>query len=110
MASISQSYRQKRRYDAIRYRRRPVIVYQQKGEFKGMDTEMNLAAGDVLDTTNTNGAAFVLNLIRTGNASYNRVGRKIKAKTLRIFGMVYCNHVLQTQTEDLYGNILRIVS
>lgn len=108
MASISQSYRQKRRYDALRYRRRPVIVYQQKGEFKGMDTEMTLTNG-VLATTNTNGDAFVVNLIRTGNGSYNRVGRKIKAKTLRIFGHVYCDHALQTTLEDLSGNVLRMV-
>lgn len=109
MAGISQAYRQKRRYDALRYRRQPVIVYQQKGEFKGMDTEMNLAAGAVLATTNTNGSSFVVNLIRTGNASYNRVGRKIKAKTLRIFGRVSCDHILVTTAEALLGNILRMV-
>ena len=55
-------------------------------ELKGMDTAINLTSSNVLSTTNTNGATFVLNLVQTGNGSWNRVGRKISMKNVRIRG------------------------
>jgi len=51
---------------------------------KGMDTDVSIAT--IISTTNTNGHAFVLNLIQTGSGSWNRVGRKTHSKSLRIRG------------------------
>jgi len=51
---------------------------------KGMDTDVSIAT--IPSTTSTNGHAFVLNLIQTGSGSWNRVGRKTHAKSLRIVG------------------------
>lgn len=54
------------------------------GELKGVDTDISLAFDDVLATTNTNGSMFTLNLVPPGTASYNRIGRKIRLKSLRL--------------------------
>jgi len=54
------------------------------GEVKGMDTDLSFSP--VIATTNTNASSFVLNLIQQGAGSWNRVGRKSHAKSLRIKG------------------------
>ena len=56
------------------------------GETKGMDTDVS--AGVIVSTTNTNANISVLNLVQQGAGSWNRVGRKIHAKSIRIKGMV----------------------
>lgn len=56
------------------------------GETKGMDTD--ISTGAVVDTTNTNANIYVTNLIQQGAGSWNRVGRKIHASSLRIKGFV----------------------
>jgi len=56
-------------------------------EIKGMDTELAIA-GPVLATTATNGDCFVLNLVQQGAGSWNRVGRKIRMKSLRLKGLI----------------------
>lgn len=53
---------------------------------KGMDTDVSIPAGSVIDTTTTNASSFVLNLVQQGAGSWNRVGRKIIPKSLRIKG------------------------
>lgn len=42
----------------------------------------------ILATTNTNGSSFVINLVQQGAGSWNRVGRKIRMKSLRIKGLI----------------------
>lgn len=114
-AAYSQGYRTYRRSYQT-YKRRgmsgpnqpTIIIQKQRGELKGMDTDLSLTIGNVLSTTNTNGAAFCVNLIRTGNGSYNRVGNKIKAKSLRIVGNISCSHV-EDDAAGFLGNILRMV-
>lgn len=78
-------------------------------ELKGMDTDIAISAGSVLATTNDNGASFVLNLIRTGSASYNRIGRKIALHSLRLRGQAFLNYTDTTTSGDLVGNQLRMV-
>jgi len=51
---------------------------------KGMDTAVDLAITNVIATTNTNGAIAVLNLVRSGNGSWNRLGNKIALKSVHI--------------------------
>jgi len=76
-------------------------------ELKGVDTALNDT--DVLDTTNTNGSIIAVNLIAPGTGSYNRVGRKIKMKSLRIFGTALCEYGLQATTNNFLGSSMRIL-
>jgi hypothetical protein len=52
-------------------------------EKKLMDTNLALA-GPIISTTGTNGDAFTLNLVRAGAGYFNRIGRKIYMKSLRV--------------------------
>lgn len=56
------------------------------GELKGVDTPITVS--DVLATTNTNVDVLPLNLVAPGNGSFNRVGRKIRMKSVRLFGEI----------------------
>lgn len=79
------AYRQARGLPASRYR----ASYGNKpryGEIKGVDTDVSLTP--VIATTNTNASSFVLNLVQQGNGSWNRVGRKIYPRSLRLKGNV----------------------
>jgi len=78
------------------------------GEKKGVDTEIAIA-GDILDTTNTNGDSFVLNLIQTGNGSWNRVGRKVYLKSARIRGVAQLDMLPAVTTSALYTSLIRMV-
>ena len=56
------------------------------GETKGMDTD--ISTGSIVSTTNTNANISVLNLVQQGAGAWNRVGRKIHAKSVRIKGFI----------------------
>lgn len=74
-------------------------------EKKGVDTA--LAETTVIATTNTNGDSYVVNAITPGTASYQRVGRKVHLKSLRIRGVAINDFGQATSLQ--YGNILRMV-
>jgi len=76
-------------------------------EKKGMDTE--LAVNPVLATTNTNGAAFVLNLVQQGTGSWNRVGRKIYMTSARLRGQFTHFSAPNSETAGYEGNYVRMV-
>jgi len=76
-------------------------------EKKGMDTVMSLAS--VPSTTNTNAAAFVLNLIQQGTGSWNRVGRKTQLKSVRITGSIDTLISPAPSTGALADQIIRMV-
>jgi len=78
-------------------------------EKKGMDTAISLASGSVTNTTNDNSASFVLNLIQQGAGSWNRVGRKVTLKSLRIQGQIQCNIYPSATSGILVDNIVRMV-
>lgn len=79
------------------------------GEKKGMDTSLTLSIGNLVSTTNTNDAAFVLNLIRMGSGSWNRVGRRTQLKSLRITGTVQGVITPDATTGQLIENVVRMV-
>lgn len=60
-------------------------------ELKGVDINLNLIP--VVSTTTTNASAFLLNGVAPGSASYNRIGRKIQLKSLRLKGAALCSMV-----------------
>lgn len=95
----------------VAYRAKPKVDYVQlqknSGEKKGVDQVLTLSP--VIATTSTNGSAFTLNLVRPGSASYNRVGRKIFLKSLRLTGQAeYLNGFAPT-TGNITGGLLRMV-
>lgn len=86
---------------------RVFVPRQRLGEVKGLDTVLTLTP--VISTTNTNGSIFVLNLVAPGSASYNRIGRKIYNKSVRVRGSMYMQYALQATTSDLEANFCRMV-
>jgi len=78
-------------------------------EKKGMDTTMNLTSTNLISTTNTNAAAFVVNLIQQGSGSWNRVGRRTTLKSLRITGVLQAQITPDPTTGELYDALVRMV-
>lgn len=86
----------------------PMIAARQRlGELKGMDTDISLSP--IIATTNTNGSSFVLNLVQQGAGSWNRVGRKIYPKSLRVKGVVTFTNTPTFATGNQNGNWIRMV-
>lgn len=76
------------------------------GEKKGMDTAISFA--QINSTVNDNSGMIVLNLIQQGAGSWNRVGRKVNLRSLRIRGDI--NHTQVTGAPGLtYGQVVRCV-
>jgi len=78
------------------------------GEKKGMDTGLAQASG-IIATTNTNANAVVLNLIRSGAGSWERVGRKVNMLSLRLKGVARCQVTPNAVTGAIALNYLRMV-
>jgi len=74
---------------------------------KGMDTTLTLTP--IISTTSDNGSSFVLNLVRAGNGSWERTGRKIIAKTLRIKGRFIFTRTPTFATGAQVSNHVRMV-
>lgn len=55
-----------------------------RAEVKGVDNQIDYTP--VIATTSTNAGIFVMNLVQQGNGSWNRVGKKIRLKSLRLKG------------------------
>jgi len=75
-------------------------------ELKGVD--INLALNPVLNSTGTNGSSFLLNGIAPGTGSFNRVGRKVSLKTLRLKG-AYNFQMTPSSLGAVLGNSCRMV-
>lgn len=80
---------------------------QPAGEVKGMDTDISL--NPVIATTSTNASSFVLNLVQQGAGSWNRVGRKIHSKSLRIVGNLQITSAPTVATGVGSENLIRMV-
>lgn len=77
-------------------------------EKKGVDTDLGIA-GPIINTTNTNAQAFVLNLIQQGAGSWNRVGRKSILRSLRIKGWFTLSQGFTLPNGTTKENIVRMV-
>jgi len=76
-------------------------------ELKGVDT--SIAIADVLATTNTNVGVLTLNLIVPGNGSFNRVGRKVRLQSARMFGQVFATFAAAGTTGTMAGATVRMI-
>lgn len=81
----------------------PTQGIKRTGELKGLDTALTLSP--VLATTNTNGSIFVLNLIQQGAGFWQRIGKKIYPKSVRVKGTVQA--VITLADGNPRGNVLR---
>lgn len=75
------------------------------GTKKGMDTPLAINT-PIINTTNTNGNCFVLNLVQQGAGSWNRVGRNVYLSSVRLKGSfiwLYSAHQITN------GNNVRMV-
>ncbi len=88
--------------------RPPAFLTKNSGELKGMDTNLAIT-GPIIATVSTNADSFVLNAVEPGNGSYNRIGRKIFNKTVRLKGIATYTYADATTTEDLQGGVLRMI-
>lgn len=81
-------------------------VAKKDKELKGVDTEM--AINEILNAIDTNDDVFVVNAIRAGTGSFERVGRKIAMKYLYINAVV--THTYKgSDSLIIQGNLLRMV-
>lgn len=83
-------------------------VYGRPGgpELKGCDAYLE---DTVINTTNSNMSAIVVNLIQPGTGSWNRVGRKITMQSLRIKGIAEYIFKPTTTLGNLEGSVMRMV-
>lgn len=76
-------------------------------EIKGVDTVLTTAT--VIATTTTNGDFFIPTLVPPGSAAWQRNGRKVFPRSIRIYGSAIHVYAPQATTGDLIGNTLRMV-
>jgi len=79
---------------------------QPRSEVKCVDGQVNQAAGSVLATTNTNVGIIPINTIQPGTGSWNRIGKKIKMKSIR--WRFTASNLLSGAT-GTFNNTLRVV-
>lgn len=96
----------KSRSTAPKYTKSYPAPQQAKPEKKGVDFDISNAA--IVDTTNTNDDIAVMNLIQSGNGSWNRIGRKVKLDSIRLKGVAECIIGLDG-SNHLYGSALRML-
>lgn len=77
------------------------------GEKKGMDTAISF--GFITSTVNDNSGMIVLNLIQQGAGSWNRVGRKVNLRSLRIRGDIIHQQTTEVATGLTRGQTVRCV-
>jgi len=85
-----------------------VAASRRIGEVKGLDTDLEQVLG-VVATTNTNANAVVLNLIQAGTGSWNRVGRKVNLKSVRLVGVARTTVTPAVTTGSNVANFVRMV-
>lgn len=90
-----------------RYEKKRAVFVQRRIEKKGLDTAIGV--GPVINTTNTNGNCFVLNLVRQGAGSWERIGRKIQLTSLRLKGSFLNDYTSQASTGNIPANYIRMV-
>lgn len=73
---------------------------------KGVDTDLSLSP--IINTVNTNGSCFCVNLVQAGSGSWNRTGRKILNRSLVITGFLGWT-MGPSATGALYSNFVRMV-
>jgi len=77
-------------------------------EKKGVDFPL-FDGNPIIATTTSNASSLCLNLVQAGTGSWNRVGRKIQAQSLRLRGEIVWTLGKETTTLNYNGNTCRMV-
>jgi len=77
-------------------------------ELRGIDTLLNISGG-IINTTNTNGGAFMLNGTNQGSASWQRIGNKIAMQSLRLRGKLTTTYTPIVTTAATAAQTVRMV-
>jgi hypothetical protein len=86
------------------------VIVNNLPPLRGLDTELgDFTDAELLKGTDTNGACDVLNLVQTGNGSWNRNGRKISLKSVRIRGTFMTSIAAQATTGVIAEQVIRMV-
>jgi len=88
-------------------RGRLIAYARPAGELKGVDGY--IALDPIIDTTSTNASCTVVNLIDPGTASFNRIGRKIRMKSLRLKMIFLHVSAPAATTSNVINNVVRMV-
>lgn len=76
------------------------IVYRKSADVKGMDTSIGTVVQTLGSNTGTNTDIICMNLIQMGNGSWNRVGKKVCLKSLRLLGTVTLRTISPNNSES----------
>jgi len=76
-------------------------------ELKGVD--FRTAFSPVISTTNDSGCIHTINLVGAGTGSFQRIGKNVCGKSVRLQGIVAAILKTDGTTGDLLGNTLRMV-
>jgi len=77
-------------------------------ELKGVDTMVAGLFGEITNTVNDNTDIIALNLAAPGNASFNRIGRKMKMMSIRLKGGFQSNTAPTDATSPQYSQLVRM--
>lgn len=77
-------------------------------EKKGMDTLLT-QTGPITDTVNTSANSVVLNLLQAGVGSWNRIGKKVNLKSVRLKGLAVFSMYPDPTTGIILNSSLRMV-
>jgi len=86
---------------------RKIVVYSKSSELNGMDTELNVM-DQITNIASGTTDIVPLNLVRTGNGSWNRSGKKITLDSVRIFGELEANFTPGATTANYFGLTYRL--
>ena len=86
----------------------PPPPMRRSNEVKGVDIPIGTVGTPIVSTTTTNDNFVLLNGIQTGSGSFNRVGKRITQKSVRITGTAQFSTLLGSNKKN--GNWLRALS
>lgn len=97
------------KYQSGRYPARSMVPMRisRAGEIKGVDT--NIDEVRIPQTFTTNDAVLPLNLIQSGAGSFNRIGRLIRMKSVRLIGNLVWAITPDDTTGDAIDTTVRMV-
>lgn len=101
------SFKKRRTNGSITIEKALAIIAKSSGELKGVDIDIDDTS--ILVSTASNANCKVLNLMKEGNGTENRVGKKINIKSVRIKGVANYNYTPEGVTGNINAGIMRMV-
>lgn len=90
----------------------PMTQFIPRGITSGIETkgvDASLALAPIIATTNTNGSIILANIVQSGTGSWNRIGKKITMKSLRLKGFINTTITPTAVTFATSDNLVRMI-